>query len=201
MEKIKITKEQYEDFKHFTNGRHADPVMRDFIEHKPNINYSLDEDFTPQQFALLLCGWYEVQELYGIGDWIVYENEYHTCVMEVTGTKSGHIVVDGYHQGFQNLNEISINSPLIRLATPEEEEQEKERRKWAEIGREVNEYKGGDLIHYEDDFQEVEHVEEDKVRFWSGERLKTSIFKWNQYLTLVCPVELRFDKELPHESQ
>ena len=69
VEKIKITKEQEEvlkRYKVYNNGLAAflsnDGWLEDtFLELKT---------FTPEQFALLLCGWYEVERTFKVGDWV-----------------------------------------------------------------------------------------------------------------------------------
>ena len=69
MERIRITREQEEalkDFQKYGTG------FKNFVERDFNYTdiFAPLNDFTPEQFALLLCGWYEVEQSFKVGDWV-----------------------------------------------------------------------------------------------------------------------------------
>jgi len=74
MEKIKITREQeeaLESYKIFIRELKTDSIQY-FID---NFEYWQTEfkplqTFTPEQFLKLLCGWYEVEQPFKVGDWV-----------------------------------------------------------------------------------------------------------------------------------
>ena len=75
MEKLKITREQEEalkDFKKYGTG------FKNFVERDFNYTniFAPLNDFTPEQFALLLCGWYEVEQPFKVGDWVFNPNHF-----------------------------------------------------------------------------------------------------------------------------
>lgn len=86
---------------------------------------------------------YAVEEEYKVGDWVVYKSAQKgliICKVEsVSGVKvdTDYVASNGYKQSF--------GKSQIRHATPEEIKAEQERRVWARIGREVNEWRKGDV--------------------------------------------------------
>ena len=73
VEKIKITREQEGEFKKYLRLECSTSDIESYIsdygtvlqKHYPNL-YKVK----PEQFALLLCGWYEVEEPFKVGDWV-----------------------------------------------------------------------------------------------------------------------------------
>ena len=92
---------------------------------------------------------------------------------------------------------------LVR-ATDEEVAEAKRAAKWAEIGREVGEYKNGDVVAYSDSYwfgnsgigEVVDCVVEGRPKVWAVDYrgLKASYPIKHANLTLVTPVEARFDR-------
>lgn len=92
---------------------------------------------------------------------------------------------------------------LVR-ATDEEVSEAKRAAKWAEIGREVGEYKVGDVVAYSDSYwfgnsgigEVVDCVVEGRPKVWAVDYrgLKASYPIKHAKLTLVTPVEARFDR-------
>ena len=76
MEKVKITSKEEMVFVEFV----ADGCkLRDFVvckdDYEPEDFYYPLRRFTPEQFSLLLCGWYEVIEEYKVGDYLYEYSE------------------------------------------------------------------------------------------------------------------------------
>ncbi|MGG4028681.1 hypothetical protein ABEV77_04035 [Bacillus subtilis] len=97
-------------------------------------------------------------------------------------------------QGFATPDQLEILS----------EEEAAEHKKWAEIGRKVNEYKKGDVVAYSDSYwfgnsgigEVVDCVVEGRPKVWAVDYrgLKASYPIKHANLTLVTPVEARFDR-------
>ena len=82
-----------------------------------------------------------------------------------------------------------LSSFEFRKATPEEIAAEKERRKWATIGREVGEYHAGDFVrHKMYGVEMVDFVDAPGVYLKALKRYCNK-----DEIGLICPVEHRFD--------
>ncbi|MET3657875.1 hypothetical protein [Sporosarcina psychrophila] len=83
---------------------------------------------------------YDVEPEYKVGDWIVRLNGTtflnDKAVVRVDKVSDIHLFYD---------HDIGIDKIRIRHATPEEIKVEQERRVWAKIGREVGEFRKGDV--------------------------------------------------------
>ena len=199
MEKLVISEETKKDLEHLyflqyekdllhnqfqkcANNERVAPVVAHFY------NKHLENKITPQQFALLLCGWYVVEQPFQVGDWVYHKtstlrNEYVGRLTNITSNNSGWI-----DRSYKNGNQVSAKMKELRHATPEEIAQEKKRRFWAELGREVDEYKIGDIVAKNGNIQEISGVLRD------GWKIQTySLPVYNGELTLICPVERRMD--------
>ena len=188
MAEMKITKEQEKALKRLLHEWEV--PRREIIEKSikggwisPNLSQL--NDFTHEEIALLLCGWYEVEQPFKVGDWVVDEglnrvgklehyNEDTFIVEWVTGTES-------YYKH---------KSLLIRHATPEEIAQEKERRRWAEFGRNPDEYGLGDIVKIKGSVG-VQVIIDTINDGWELSGSVGTIY--NDQITLVCPVEWRMD--------
>lgn len=100
-------------------------------------------DLSVADMARSLYIGYEIEPKYKAGDWVVFESKVNgpfICVIEKVyelSVDTDYLGSNGYKQNF--------GKELVRHATPEEIHTEKERRWWAEIGREVGEFKDGDV--------------------------------------------------------
>lgn len=130
-DKLKITKEQEDTLNLFhesfmqVNG--LDYKLKQFITHRPCYKdddyFSSLYSFTPEQFALLLCGWYEVEQPFQVGEFVVDEQ------MGKFGTvyKVGEVIVTvKWNTGA--FSDYTHKTTLLRHATDEEIEQEKKSR-------------------------------------------------------------------------
>ncbi|WP_163526647.1 hypothetical protein [Halobacillus ihumii] len=188
-DKLVITKEQSGALDLFNS---YDLLFIDFIN--PETEWvgafkSLN-NFTPEQFALLLCGWYTVEEPFKVGDWVVHglaEKIFKADIGKVTK-----LVEDGLHAD----NGMGGYIGAFRKATPQEIAQEKERRRWKAIDREPGQIKPYDIVthEYHKGLLEVVSVEGEHAfvsdNFAGSEKkvLKT-------FLTLDTPSEQRFGLE------
>ena len=130
-----------------------------------------------------------VERPFQVGDWVKNADTDSVGVIR-------EITEDGYFQG----RWYNSTLPLIKTVmncksykfggklTSQEIALEKERIKWAELGREVDEYKIGDIVAKNGNIQEISGVLRD------GWKIQTySLPVYNDELTLVCPVERRMD--------
>lgn len=147
MEKVKITQEQAGAIEHLRD-LHFEEMNRFKKYSKCNVDKKLIplHDLEIDKINDAYFDGYEVKPDFEVGDWIVYENEYHKCVMQITDTDKHYVYVEPFHNGFKNCTAISKKSPLIKHATPEEIAEEKERRFFARHGREPWELKYGDIL-------------------------------------------------------
>ncbi|MBB6446501.1 hypothetical protein [Bacillus benzoevorans] len=92
---------------------------------------------------------------------------------------------------------FSVKHHPVRHATDEEIEHEKERVKWAEIGRKVNEWREGDIVERLDgELMEITRmaINTSGNKFPFVDSVQMTIEHLNEHFTLVCPIENRFDK-------
>lgn len=147
-EKVKVTQEQAETIENLKRNGFTDESIIESHAKCPN-GWMLSENTTLNRMSLLklvdaLRIGYEVEPQFKVGDWIVKLNG--ECfmrgekVMKVTEVKDNCIYfgVGRY-----------LTCRYIRLATPEEIKTEKERRLWKSIGREIGEFRIGDMIEME----------------------------------------------------
>ena len=161
MKKIMITQEQKGSFDYYMQDFRdsAEESFNRFIEHKHmwGHEYKPLNDFTPQQFALLLCGWYEVEQPFQVGDWCIWEKaergitrKYPFKLQSYSPRTEGEAYFpDKWPKPVCGGNAILANE--LRRATPEEIAQEKKRRFWSELGREVDGYIKGDIVGFKFD--------------------------------------------------
>ncbi|WP_102706991.1 hypothetical protein [Terribacillus saccharophilus] len=194
MEKVKVTREQADAIDFAING------PSDLLYHNnPDELLSgcaKDWEFGGQLEALnsmsivtiakaLYIG-YEI-EGFKVGDWVVITtgvNKDFNQTKKITDIQksfaSGHSVV------YQLNSEGAYYDNEIRYATPEEIEAEKNRRRWATIGRNVNEYKVGDIVTTGSLTRPIESIENHLILEHLGEYSNEEVF-------MVCPVEQRLD--------
>lgn len=185
MEKVKLTPEQAEAIEKWKGMANNKQILHAFIGNGKEYGW-LDEleclkSLSFEEMALALCGWYEIEEPYKVGDWLHVTTPNFDFVAKVIGERDEYTEFD---------NGERLSSFEFRKATPEEIAAEKERRKWAAIGREVNEYRKGDIVTY----KRYGHV--DVVAFVDSQGIylnQTPRYHSADEIELVCPVEQRFD--------
>jgi len=111
-------------------------------------------------------------------------------------------LLDGSDYDYLTADDFEVLSEAEAKAAVEAEA---ERQKWAAIGREVNEYKRGDIVHYvckngsigigtvEDVGQHAIGVRND-IKTHSDAKYKGVFFRERDTATLIVPVEQRFDR-------
>ncbi|GIO18107.1 hypothetical protein J18TS1_12070 [Oceanobacillus oncorhynchi subsp. incaldanensis] len=191
MEKVKLTQEQENCIHELLNNQGRSPkyVLVTHIEctffksdawaekFKCFNNLSVDDMakvlYTPNS--------YEVIPQYKVGDWVIFEYKAVRVIGEILEIETDEFftakVDDPKYQVPQN---IALSK--LRHATPEEIQQEKKRRFWDKLGREVDEWKEGDIVFNESTKQMYQ------VPIGGLIAAKVVSFK------LICPVEQRLDK-------
>lgn len=142
MEKVKVTKEQAEAIEKYANSNKKELCIENWVKGHFHTNKVLSE-LSLEELAKALYIGYEVEPEFKVGDWVY--NEKAGTVARVGERYDGGewVWVDDEEFTFYSVNDT-------RHATPEEIEKEKERRWWAEHGRDVWELKTKDmLVHRE----------------------------------------------------
>ena len=142
--------------------------------------------------CLLVSDSYEVIPQYNVGDWVI--NIHTGEIGQVEEIKK----VEG---ALGNNERIIVNSTInyphsLRHATPEEIQQEKKRRFWERLGREVDVYKSGDIVTSgTGDYTAITNLEikMNSVCFESIEAEYGAEYSFDD-IRLVTPVEQRLDK-------
>ncbi len=184
MEKVKLTPEQAEALEKERESWTDDTILQQHVErwHLQKRDHVLDSlHFTTLAKALYVG--YEIEETYKIGDWLHVVTPNFEFVAKVIGEYDEYTVFD---------NGKRLSSFEFRKATPEEIAAVKKRRKWAAIGREVDEYRKGDIVMY----KRYGHV--DVVAFVDSQGIylnQAPRYHSADEIELVCPVEQRFDLE------
>src|SRR5699024_10715173 len=108
------------------------------------------DELTIQQVVDAYFGGYEVEKTFKVADWVVHENG--KLIGQVTRIYEDELEVKRLGDGY------IWNKKDVRHATHEEIAEEKQRRWWAKHGRDVFEFKTGDLIEFEKVILEVTEV-------------------------------------------
>lgn len=152
-----------------------------------------------EETKLLPCepniNWYEFSEIFVVGDWVY--DPYREIVGKVKFLAHDYIEVDFYD------DEIRINKDddyFYELKRPTNGQilKEKERRKWISVGRDVGEYKEGDIVGYVNEcwdvIGELKIVSPNgKLGFYPNE--DDCIYEDEEGIFLICPVEKRIDMQ------
>jgi len=164
MEKVKLTKAQAEAVEYFE---------RVFVKNK-------ESSMSNETLRKALNHGYEVLSEFK-------ENDY------VTNTETG-ITIKLDESKAYFLNNSYIHKDRIRHATQEEIQQEKERRRWAKIGRNVNDYKTADVVTCDNvkGLWEVMGCAGDNSTI-TNNFADSEIHVKTNLLKMVCPVENRLD--------
>lgn len=131
--------------------------------------------------------WEVFIEPYQEGDFVSYVQYARKNIGEVL--EDNHELIVKWDDGFVNILEDVVNNNEFRRATPEEIEQELERRKWQSWRREINQWKVGDIFKTGEgnDIYRVVQVKSDKVED------DTFSEEYFGNMIMVCPVEMRVD--------
>lgn len=136
MEKVKVTEQHLRELKIWNDNNNKFSSFILGVGRRTGTYENLYK-LTPEQFALLLCDWYEVEPEFKEGDWI-HNN--------VTG-RVAKMDDRGYDEEVAWVDDDKVNFfTEFRHATPEEIAEEKERRFFNEHGRKPWELKVGDVL-------------------------------------------------------
>lgn len=156
-------------------------------------NWSSLEKLSVAELSRALYIGYEVEEEYKIGDWVFVDwNLSDGEVYEVIDIEKGCVRIDWKGNQWPSMD-------IVRHATEEEITQEKERRFWNSLGRDVWELKLGDILsRSHEDFAESITVKEIKddinhIVFFE-ETFSKHIHTVRNKFKLACPVEQRLDQ-------
>lgn len=129
---------------------------------------------------------YEVEPEFKVGDWVVHDlNKKTQKIIRKANPASGDC------GKFILENEKGVLPAYLRHATPEEIKQEKERRFWKGLGREVNEYKIGDVVSTGSITRPIETIWKEAELSLEGMGM-SNYYKLDE-IFMVCPVEKRLD--------
>ena len=193
MEKVKLTKEQVTALEKAINDYGIDTTMNDHSPHNWGGCLSPLNELKTHQMARALYIGYEVEETYKVGDLVVH---IPTGIIGEISHVNGNWI-NFFHSDEQKAVNISVND--LRHATPEEIAEEKQRRWWAKHGRDVYEFKSGDLIDHEHYVVEVMEVRSDMLRVEINAAVGTITKEYYDLIKVICFAEDRKDMEGENE--
>lgn len=153
--------------------------------------------YTPEQFSLILCGWYEVDPEFSKDDWIVITSVHGELIggiYQIENKEKSCAAGETYCYEFSlgKRNKVVYKNE-VRHATPSEIAAEKERRFWAEHGRKVWELKQGDVLTINDELSEVEGVTESVFYFSTDFMPRKRLEDIKHNIEVICFAENRLD--------
>ncbi|MCA1021556.1 hypothetical protein [Halobacillus litoralis] len=157
-------------------------ALTSFFEN-PEMHDELSQ-LTDQEFALALHGWYDVEQDYEVGDWVVVDNGYNRQIAagRIAGFEDDYCTLE-----YENRQLIELCKD-IRKATEDEI-------KWAKIGRTVGQYKYRDVVASESNetiWFVTRTADKDFLHVIDFGGSSPTVMKRDDAI-LVCPVEKRFD--------
>lgn len=193
MKKVKLTQGQAEAIEKL-KSKNKGNVFYAIEEHA--FTFADDDDYWLHEFkplndmgiadvAEVLVNGYEVEETFKVGDWVMHEPS--KWLGEVTRIYEDELEVTRLGDGY------IWNKKYVRHATPEEIAEEKQRRWWAKHGRNVYEFKEGDLIKRGDTTSEVEKVEEKIIWVKLNKSKGTYTKEYYDQIKVICFAEDRKD--------
>ena len=185
MDKVKLTREQAEMIK---NHKEADNLEMLLRKHRMLGCLTYIDELTTQQVVDAYFDGYKVDPDFEVGDWVVYDNGVR-CGYKTNQIKD----VDEQKAYFDEGRTMLLTR--LRHATPEEIAEEKQRRWWAKHGRDVFEFKTGDLIVHGEVVLEVSEVRDDLL--WGEMNAAAGTITKENYdqIKVICFAEDRKDLE------
>ncbi len=196
MEKIQITKEQDKAIKFLLERRNEWNEERLIRYHanrndkwvSPSLQCLNDLTLNDMCLRLYAPNSYEVIPQFKLKEWVVNIHSGEIGQVEAFTNVKG---------ALGNSERVVVNNVVnypdsLRHATPEEIQQEKKRRFWSKLGREVDEWKEGDIVSVDDgaiSTIEKGDVKRNKVYF----ECRPGYYPIDK-LRLAVPVEQRLDK-------
>jgi hypothetical protein len=183
MEKVKLTSAQAEVFEKAINSLGVQSLVYEAVVNESGFcgDLMVLNELEPQDIVNAVKYGYEIEEPFKVGDWVHDKSLNRTAKIDERYKSCGDIWVDDDEHNF-------FFAETTRKATPEEIAAEKERRKWAAIGREVGEYHAGDFVRHK-------RYGIDMVEF-IGQGIYLKALKRycdKDEIEFICPVEHRFD--------
>ena len=185
MEKVKLTQEQAEMIKKHREADNLEMLLR---KHRMSGCLTYIDELTTQQVVDAYFDGYKVDPDFEVGDWVVYDNGVR-CGYKTNQIKD----VDEQKAYFDEGRTMLLTR--LRHATPEEIAEEKQRRWWARHGRDVYEFKSGDLIDHDHYVVEVMEVRSDMLRVEINTTVATITEEYYDLIKVICFAEDRKDKE------
>ena len=115
-------------------------------------------DLSTEELALALFIGYEIKEEFKVGDWVIHDNKTIGKVKKIVNDVITIDVELGYLRDDGEIAYVNTLARYFRHATPEEIEEEKERRWWTKHSRKPWELKVGDVLIYEDSLLDLPEV-------------------------------------------
>ena len=192
MEKVKLTQEQAQMIENH-RGSFERLMSKRYMKNCPTY---IDE-LTIQQVVDAYFGGYEVEETFRVGDWVVCEDGYIGQIEFINEIEKWANI--GYSKDTRERGVCLATTydliDIIRHATPEEIAEEKKRRWWARHGRDVYEFKSGDLIDHDHYVVEVMEVRSDMLRVEINTTVATITKEYYDQIKIICFAEDRKDLE------
>jgi len=194
MGKVKLTKEQAEATELYLEHNDEDVEMFLWAHARSNWTgpfYEPLNGLSQGDLARALLIGYEIGPEIKIGDFVDIGLFGISKIAEVTGVKGDTIAINGSDE----YHEFKIN----RVLTDEEKQEEKQRRWWAENGREVWELKEGDVLKdiYQREIHEVVGIGFMGSVMFEGDTSYRAVDEIEIKCTVVCFVEDR--KDVDHD--
>lgn len=152
MQKVKLTREQADVIEKVKCN--SDDKVDTFLEYHLAHRHSYKDAFTPlldltvDEIAIALHVGYEVEPEFNVGDWLHLHLNNEDVVREYHSPS--HMKEHHFYKNLEGRPRPFSGEDYIRHATPEEIAEEKERRLFAENGREPWELAGGDILKAND---------------------------------------------------
>lgn len=157
MEKIKITREQEDSLELLIDkNKNIHNLFEGLILCKERcISSDIIEsllDFSPEQFALLLCGWYEVEQPFEVGDWVEWTFKGNIEYLKITKVEDKKLHFTDESVGFlpesyKHMKKFTEPWKIVLL----------------ESGRKKLEFHKDDIIVTESEVYEAEYLSDEEI--------------------------------------
>lgn len=183
MNKIKITPEQFQakaELKYANKGNIC-TSFHEYMAADGSFTGSLEPlvDFTPEQFAMVLCGYYEVEPKFKPGDLVIQKGK--SNIVPVQHVKENKVWA---YWNEDNDMKTWVLSNGVRHATPQE-------KFWFNHGRKVWEIRVGDVLGKDKEAYTVSKLDDERVYFEEVSSKPLDIVE-KQY-KIICFAENRED--------
>lgn len=167
------------------------------VEHYHSIAAKYREEMDLDTLIKALYIGYEIEEQYKVGDWVFVNNNGDEWVAKIaTGTGVRDVFYVDECPYVDNKQYYHISK--FRHATPEEIAKEKKRMFWVKLGREVDEYREGDIINHEGQYGSVIDCDmnnkKESITFECAPYVSKLNYVSARKILLVTPVEQRLDQ-------